>query len=111
MIIFTNKESKTMTRPQQIFKKCVNDYVTSVNKLIDKELPGDKPHNEGSYYPFTFHDEKSVSVDSTLYEVLNYGSGDFNAGKNLGETIYNALNKAGYYMENIDGCTWTFVKN
>ena len=99
-----------MTKPQQIFKKCIDDYVKSMNVFWKKEFP-DMDNDEGVYYPFTFHDNKSVSVDANLYEVLNYGCGDFKAGKGLDETIYNALNKAGYYMENIDGCDWTFVKN
>lgn len=99
-----------MTKPQTIFKNCVDKFVKDEDDFWKREMPKHK-HETNISFPYTFHDNKSVSVDSVLYEILNYGQADFGYGRQLGEKIYNELKKAGYYMDNINGCDWIFAKN
>jgi hypothetical protein len=108
-----------LSRPQKIFHKTVQEWIEKERKFWSKDdMFGDIESPEKiesnlhlEFGEYTFHDSNSVSVDSELYECLNYGYGDYGVAKDLQPLIDKKLKAAGYYMENIDGSTWAFVKD
>lgn len=111
--------SGNLSKPQKIFHKTIQDYIKKQHKFENElygpltpqrkmELEKDLHLSLGEY---TFHNNSSVSTDSTLLTCMNYGQADFGAYKDLHGILHENLEKAGYYMENVDGSTFEFVKD
>lgn len=107
------REGEKLKKPQVVFKQTVEEWIkTQAPDFAD--LSGKSVRHEAeelrSSFPFTFHDTKSVAVDSYLYDVLNYGHTEYGFGRTLSTKLNEALRKAGYYLENQGAGVFVFVR-
>jgi hypothetical protein len=104
--------TKPLTNAQFVFDKTVKNWASEQAKLIIEN--GDDLEAEiaeiMSWLPYSFHTQSRVSVDATLYDILNYGGADYGFGRSLYTAIHEAMREIGYYLENYNGCDWIFVE-
>ena len=94
------------SKAQKIFKSEIEKAEAKAKK-INQEIG--YPDNDTGYELYAFHDDKSVAVDGMLYDVLKDGQGEFGIGKDFYQSLLNALEKAGYYLENEGMGVYIFV--
>ena len=103
------------TEAQAIFDKTVTTWIRDQAESYVKMFPEDNIEEQiketTEWLPYSFHDNKTVAVDATLYDILSYGHADYGFGKSLYKILHENLKKAGYYIENEGAGVWNFVKD
>ena len=107
-----NFNIKDIETPKTKAQKIVFNCVTRFNEKIDKILGYNKlgKNLQCKDMLLYFHDKTSISVDGTLYDILQYGNADFGYGRELHSDINNKLLKAGFYLENQGSGIYNIVK-
>ena len=108
------KNIKRLSTPQTIFDRTVRAYILkqarqNVKWGIKNTVKEAKEDLDGSLGFYFFHTKDTVSVDATLWEVMNDRS-DFGAYSDLKVLIDLNLRAKGYYMEAQNGCDWIFAE-
>lgn len=86
-----------LSKVQQAIKEVIESFIDKQDKLMDIDRQDKYSACHGLMY--CFHDNKSISVDGDLYDILLYGHGEYNYGGDLYVSIHNTASKYGYYME------------
>jgi len=92
---------------QKIFVDAVNAYNKTV---LQQGEEADVDFSGQQLTHFTFHDDKSVATDATIYDILTHGQSDYGVGKEFREKLDAELKNAGYYLEAEGGGVFNFVK-
>lgn len=82
------------TKPQRVFDKIVREWGT---------------RNEIEIHAY-YHDTETVSIDGYLHQIMNLMT-EYGFGDDLLETIDDALDKIGYFIENKNGCDFGFYRS
>jgi hypothetical protein len=96
---------------QKVFQEMVEGFIADLQGQFAREFPDSPKYQTDTFGMdlYAFHDPDHVSVDGTLYEVMN-GQADYNFGMSWREALWNALKDIGYYMEPDNGSEWFFAK-
>ena len=79
-------------------------------QAVFRELVEDEEARSFTRLSFAFHEADTVYTDGLLLEVLSYGHGDYGWGVDLAHRIADQLEEVGYYLENMGGGVFAFVR-
>lgn len=88
------KRTKTI---QKEIAEAIKKYCIKSDKIMEYEA--DSRYSAFKSMLYSFHDNKTIAVDGTLYDILVHGHGDFNYGNDLSVKIHKIVHDAGYYLE------------
>ena len=108
--VYEASENQTpKSKAQKIFVEELNRFIAEQERLNKElDLGTDDVQKELSLY--YFHDDKSVSVDGILYDILTYGGADYGYGSEFNGQLTKALEDAGYYLEAQGGGVFNFAQ-
>jgi len=96
------------SRVQKVLKQIIDRWGDKMDQLTGTG-PGDRRSSKKGLM-YAFHDDSSIATDGDLYDILNYGHGDYNYGQSLSDEIHRKLGKMGYSLENAGQGIFNIVK-
>ncbi len=86
-----------LSRVQKTIQKEIEDFINNMNDLMERDR--DNKYSASKDLMYCFHDNKSISVDGSLYDILRDGQADFGYGSSLYTDIHNKVDTMGFYLE------------
>ena len=86
-----------LSKVQQAIREDLESFIDRMDKALD--ITRDHRLSNVHNIQYCFHDDKSISVDCDLYDILYYGCADYNYGSELYIKIHEIVKKLGYYLE------------
>lgn len=86
-----------LSRVQKAIQKEIEDFIDREDGLM--ECDRNSRYSASKHLMYSFHDNKSISVDGVLYDILRDGQADYGYGKSLYTDIHNKVDRMGFYLE------------
>lgn len=94
------KKKTPFSPAQKLFQEMVEGFIVDMRAGFARDLPDSPKYQQDTFGmdQYWFHDADGVSVDGTLYDVMN-DSADYNYGQEWYAALRKAMHKIGYYIE------------
>lgn len=86
-----------LSKVQKAIQKIIEDFIDNENENMGRKRNDNMCTSK--FLPYCFQNNKNISVDGDLYDILYYGKADYEYGSQLYTDIHNKVDIMGYCLE------------